>query len=256
VKLVLISRDQRPGKLALDRLQSGATSLGLHLEPELVVSEYAGHAISVARERISDADLLVAVGGDGTLHEVVNGTMSRLNEMESQQIPRIGYVAAGTANDFVRAVGEEGSEAQLLAALAADSWRDIDLGYLSLRGRDGDTREVYFVNVADIGVGAEVVRRIAGSGRRLGATVTYFSPIVRVLAVPAAATARRRVPARPPVSDPVAEPVPVRPITRRAGRKTIHSHGHRQRVRSVHSPARHHEAWRVRPRPGVPALHH
>jgi YegS/Rv2252/BmrU family lipid kinase len=182
VKLVLIARDQRPGNLALERLQSGAKARGLHLEPELVVSGYAGHAVSVARERVSGADLLVAVGGDGTLHEVVNGAMSRLNETESTRIPRIGYVAAGTANDFARAIGEVSGEAQLLAALAADSWRDIDLGFLSLSGEDGETREAYFVNVADIGVGAEVVRRIAGSGRRLGATMTYFSAIVRVLA--------------------------------------------------------------------------
>ena len=90
-------------------------------------------------------------------------------------------MAAGTANDFARSIGGEASEAQLLDALAADSWCDIDLGRMSLSGAAGEAREVYFINVADIGVGAEVVRRVAGGGRRLGARVTYLIAIIRAL---------------------------------------------------------------------------
>ena len=181
MKLALIARDPSHGAIALERIQSGARDHGLALQAGLTVSAYAGHAVVTARERATDADLLVAVGGDGTLHEVVNGAMAGLAPASPQKRPNIALVATGTANDFARSIAGEANVAQLLAALAADSWCDIDLGRVCFTGNRGEQREVYFINVADIGVGAEVVRRVAGGGRRLGATVTYLIAIIRTL---------------------------------------------------------------------------
>jgi YegS/Rv2252/BmrU family lipid kinase len=181
VKLALIARDPSHGAIALERIQSGARDHGLALKADLTVSAYAGHAVVTARERVADADLLVAVGGDGTLHEVINGAMAGLASASVASRPQVGLVAAGTANDFARSIAGEASVAQLLTALTADSWCNIDLGWMSLSGTAGEAREVYFINVADIGVGADVVRRVAGGGRRLGATVTYLIAIIRTL---------------------------------------------------------------------------
>ena len=182
MKLALIARNASSGTAALRHIQSGADDHGLDLQADLSVTDHAGHAVALASERVADADLLVAVGGDGTLHEVVNGAMAGLAAAPPGTRPRVATVAAGTANDFVRSLPGEGGAAQLVAALAADSWCDIDLGLVSLVDADGQPRQAYFINVADIGVGAEVVRRVAGGSRRLGAKVTYLLAIVRALA--------------------------------------------------------------------------
>ncbi len=182
MKIALIARERVSGEMALENISSGARTHGLDLHADLSVSAYAGHAIALARERVANVDLLVAVGGDGTLHEVVNGAMAGLSSSAPGRRPAIGLIAAGTANDFVRSIRGDGSAADLVSALAAGSWYDIDVGRLLLTGPDGNPREAYFVNVADIGVGAEVVRRVAGGRRWLGATATYLAAIVRVLA--------------------------------------------------------------------------
>ncbi len=182
MKIALIARERASGETALENISSDARTYGLALHADLSVSDFAGHAVALARERVADADLLVAVGGDGTLHEVVNGAMAGLSNGTPDQGPAIGLIAAGTANDFVRSIGGDGRAADLVSALAADSWCDIDIGRLSLMDPEGHQREVYFVNVADIGVGAEVVRRVAGGRRWLGATAIYLAAIIRVLA--------------------------------------------------------------------------
>ncbi len=65
----------------------------------LMVSEYAGHSISLAKEASEAADCtaIIVMGGDGTFYEVLNG-------MDTKKVP-IGFIPAGTGNDFVRTLG-------------------------------------------------------------------------------------------------------------------------------------------------------
>lgn len=62
-------------------------------------TQYAGEAVEIAQERITEYDLVVCSGGDGTLDEVVTGIM------KSGQRRPIGYIPAGSTNDFANSLG-------------------------------------------------------------------------------------------------------------------------------------------------------
>ncbi|MGB1140095.1 MAG: diacylglycerol/lipid kinase family protein, partial [Halioglobus sp.] len=148
---------------------------------DILECEYAGHGIELARAAASVADYVVAVGGDGTLNEVVNGCLQFAETSPGGRAPPVGIVAMGTANDFTRSAGIEGTLEEVCELAVAQTVRDIDVGRLSYLDSAGQQRHRYFVNVADIGVGARVARitNRRKRTRKLGATFTYVSAIVQ-----------------------------------------------------------------------------
>lgn len=141
-------------------------------------TEYAGHAADIARLQCSSVGLIVAVGGDGTLNEVVNGCMAAVAADADTQLPLLGVIASGTANDFIRSTALKGTLEELALLMAGKSAKSIDLGRVSFRDSHGAEVNRYFVNVADMGIGASVVRRVNAGGRRFGANVAYLWAIV------------------------------------------------------------------------------
>lgn len=182
MRLAFIARDARVALELLPPLVSLLQRLGLVDTGLIRCSEYPGHAVSLVGELAAQADLLVAVGGDGTLHEVINGALQWCARSGAELPPAIAVIARGTANDFARATPGVGSEAQFVDLLARGVRRRIDLGLVQYRDSRGEEAERYFVNVVDAGIGADVVSRIARSKRRFGARLTYLSAIFRVFA--------------------------------------------------------------------------
>ncbi|HEX6972355.1 MAG TPA: diacylglycerol kinase family protein, partial [Limnochordia bacterium] len=109
-------------------LAAGLAQRGLRVET--AVTRAAGEARRIAgRARDGGYRAVVAVGGDGTLHEVINGLLGggqRPNALAP--LPPIGWIPLGTGNDFAHAVGLGGSQRAILDAIAAGNWRSIDLG--------------------------------------------------------------------------------------------------------------------------------
>jgi YegS/Rv2252/BmrU family lipid kinase len=113
---------------------------------------YPGHAIDLAKQAGEEGyERVIAMGGDGTVHEVVNGLM----QLPEDRRPILGVVPVGSGNDFAHGIGvAQQSDLALRHALngAASS---VDLGVMS----DGDGRRVYFDNTLGIGFGATVTIR-------------------------------------------------------------------------------------------------
>lgn len=112
------------------------------------------------------AELLV-VGGDGTLHEAVNG-LARAGRLDL----RIGVIPAGTGNDFARSNGIPAGPAALPPALDAGI-RQVDLGRIRFRAPDGADRERIFLNSASAGLsvrGNAIAHRLR---RRLPSSICY-----------------------------------------------------------------------------------
>ncbi len=123
-----------------------------------------GHATELVREALRDgARFLVAAGGDGTVHEVVNGMLGDDGRPAAADAV-LGVIACGSGCDFVRTFGLPGDVAAAVRRLAGDSVRRIDVGLLTCA--PGVTR--YFVNIAEAGLGATVVARTAGLPGFLG----------------------------------------------------------------------------------------
>jgi diacylglycerol kinase (ATP) len=148
---------------ALPRIERVLTSS--NLDYRIVRTTHPGHATEAARQALRDGErYLVAVGGDGTVHEVVNGMVSSSGPPAADAV--LGVVAAGSGCDFVRSFGLPGDAAQAAARLAGDQVQAIDVGTVTCA--DGETR--CFVNIAEVGLGAAVVGKAAGlkAGRFLG----------------------------------------------------------------------------------------
>ena len=136
-----------------------------NLSYRIVRTTHPGHATEAARQALRDGErYLVAVGGDGTVHEVVNGMVSGGGPLVADAV--LGVVAAGSGSDFIRSFGLPADAGQAARHLAGDQVRPLDVGTVTCA--DGETR--CFANIAEVGLGAAVVARAAGlrAGRLLG----------------------------------------------------------------------------------------
>lgn len=91
---------------------------------------HRGSATELAASAVSGTDRIVAVGGDGTLNEVLTGLMS-LGEPASK-IPALGFLPAGTANAAVQAFGFTSNPEELAGVLPDATVRPVDVGMVRL----------------------------------------------------------------------------------------------------------------------------
>lgn len=110
----------------------------------------AGHAENLAAEaRASGADMVMVVGGDGTIHEVANGLLKG-----GPSPPPIAVIPVGTGNDFYRMIAHSRKPEVTLDALLHGTVEAFDVGRVRF-GRE----EAYFVNLLGVGVDVDVLRK-------------------------------------------------------------------------------------------------
>jgi YegS/Rv2252/BmrU family lipid kinase len=110
---------------------------------------------------------VVAVGGDGTVNEVVNGLVET-DGAELAVIPR------GTGWDFVRTYGIPRRLEDAVAVALHGQVRTIDLGRAGYRGRDGGAGGCYFANIASAGMSGAIARRANETSKALGGKISYL----------------------------------------------------------------------------------
>ncbi|MEX2555940.1 MAG: diacylglycerol kinase family protein [Actinomycetota bacterium] len=141
------------------------------VEHDVTITEQPGHATEAARRAIdAGCTFVVAVGGDGTVHEVVNGLMNEEGPRNPATV--LGVVAAGSGCDFVKTFGLPQDPAEAAGHLLGDNlWGKIDVGRIRCTGRDGNPHTRWFANIADAGIGAEIVDATTRMPKFLGASV-------------------------------------------------------------------------------------
>jgi len=136
--------------------------LGALVSVTEAVTEYRGHAIGLTRRAVDRGhDLVVAIGGDGTVNEVVNGLLA---DGPDPALPLCAVVPCGFANIFARALGVPNDPVAAVDALG-DALRAGRVRAVSM-GAAGDR---YFTFCAGLGFDATVVRRVEAlraAGRR------------------------------------------------------------------------------------------
>lgn len=133
-------------------------ALRSELEIDVAYTKRRGHAAELARQAVADGrDLVVALGGDGTVNEVVNGLLPPPGERRpsAADIPALAVVPGGSANVLARALGLARSPveamAQILTALREGRTRTIGLG---------GANDQWFTFSAGLGFDAEAIRRV------------------------------------------------------------------------------------------------
>ena len=137
-----------------------ARALASELDLKVVQTRYRGHAAHFAGEAAHDGyDLVLTLGGDGTVNEAVNGLLGASPPASGgpQTRPALATVPGGSANVFTRALGMPSdpvdATGRILAALIGGGCRIIGLGLAQDR---------YFTVNAGLGFDAEVIRAIEG----------------------------------------------------------------------------------------------
>jgi diacylglycerol kinase (ATP) len=149
---------------------------GRDMEPILTAGP--GHATELARRaRAEGVETVVAVGGDGTIHEVVNGLLA---DGPGPDVPTLGIISRGSGGDYAKTFGLPEDPAEAIARIESETPpRLVDAGSITYPSERGDVTR-FFCNIAEVGIGAQVVHHAARMPRRLGGAV-YFAGFCRTL---------------------------------------------------------------------------
>jgi YegS/Rv2252/BmrU family lipid kinase len=145
---------------ALQALLSDLTERGVRVD--LYRTDAAGDAVRMARDAAGSADAVMAVGGDGTVGEVVNG-------LTGQNVPLLIW-PTGTENLVAKSLGFRASRSLICSCLEAQCSRPIDVGIANGRS---------FLVVAGVGFDAEVVHRLSRLRRGHITHLSYSAPLWR-----------------------------------------------------------------------------
>jgi diacylglycerol kinase (ATP) len=144
------------------------------------------HAAELAAAAIeTGCELVVAVGGDGTLNEVLNGYFRA-----ARQPPHgaaLGYLPSGTGSDFARTLGLYGlPPAEQVRRLAGGTVRLLDCGQVHFTGTSADGRPLeasrLFLNESSLGFSAETVNNVNRASKRFGGKMSFLLGVLRTLA--------------------------------------------------------------------------
>jgi diacylglycerol kinase (ATP) len=159
IEVILSTYGGTLGKQAKIALVEQAMST-VGLEYHLQTTQYAGHAIELARQATQEKrPIIVAAGGDGTINEVLNGIMPAVAE---EQHITLGIIPLGTANDLADVLGLPRDVTAACQRIAAGATRLIDVALVNGR---------YFVNNSGVGLEPvislehEQMRRVKGNLR-------------------------------------------------------------------------------------------
>jgi YegS/Rv2252/BmrU family lipid kinase len=145
------------------------------IEYEILVTEAAGQALELTRN--GAGPIVVAVGGDGTLNEVVNGFTARQRA--------IGIIPAGSGNDFIKSLNYPKRLPEALDRILSGKVQQVDAGVVTCTsstpgGETIESRERIFVNGVGVGFDAAVAARMK-SIRHLSGTAVYVLAVLQTL---------------------------------------------------------------------------
>lgn len=130
--------------------EAGLRRAGIRFET--TVTEAPGHAVRLARDA-READTVVAVGGDGTINEVLDGVLQ-----SGRPELRMGVLYAGTSPDFCQFHGIPTEPDEALKALLRGAPAQVDAVHIAFTRQDGSAVESHFGCGCNIGLGARLAR--------------------------------------------------------------------------------------------------
>ena len=163
---VIVNPNSQGGKLG-KRWRDHAETIGRAFPFDELVTESAGHATELTRQALrAGAERIVAIGGDGTVNEVVNGFFEDGKPIAPDA--SFALIPYGTGGDFRRSFELPTDFAAAVAVIAANHRRKIDVGRLEFVKTGGGKGTRMFANIASFGVSGVVDRLVNESGKKLG----------------------------------------------------------------------------------------
>lgn len=151
----------------------------LGLDGTAFLSQRPGHLAQLADEAAgTGVDVIVGVGGDGTVNEIARGLLSRHDR--DLPIPDLAVIPQGTGRDFVRTFDIPRQRDRAIANARDGVAQTLDAARVSYLNWDGEPETSYFANVASAGMSGAIAMRADTTSKLLGGKVSF---LVATLAV-------------------------------------------------------------------------
>jgi diacylglycerol kinase (ATP) len=145
---------------------------------ETVRTEGPGHATRIAAQALAEgADTIVAVGGDGTINEVVNGFFEQDKLISNRA--SLAIVPHGTGSDFIKMLQLPPDTETAAAVIQGKNQRLLDLMKVRYTKLDGTAASRYAINITSFGMGAAVASRVNRSSKVFGRKMSFVLATVR-----------------------------------------------------------------------------
>jgi diacylglycerol kinase (ATP) len=135
----------------------------------VLTTTHPNHAFELAQTAKSNADLIIILGGDGTINEVVNGLCS----IEGEN-PTLLILPNGNGNDFIRNFPSTPLHSKSPKEILQQTPVEVRVPYLKTQDK-----KQFFINIADIGFGGHVVKNLNDYRKKYGHGFSYFLAILR-----------------------------------------------------------------------------
>jgi diacylglycerol kinase (ATP) len=163
---VIVNPKSQGGRLGKRWLEISET-IGRAFPFDEAITQAQGDATRLTAKALRDgAERIVAIGGDGTINEVVNGFFEDGKPIAPEA--SFALIPFGTGGDFRRTFELPTEIADAVAVIAANKRRKIDVGRLTFVATDGSPATRMFANIASFGVSGVVDRLVNKSGKKLG----------------------------------------------------------------------------------------
>lgn len=139
---------------------------------QLHITKFPKEATKITRQLlIEKASMIVSVGGDGTVHEIVNGIFEKgVNIFPGCEL---GIINCGTGADLNKSLNLPESIADKIKLLTKPICTNIDIGVVSFTNKETRTEERYFINECQIGIGGSVVKGVSNTHKYLGGKLAF-----------------------------------------------------------------------------------
>jgi YegS/Rv2252/BmrU family lipid kinase len=139
---------------------------------EIFLTENKKHAIYLTRDCLKNGfDRIIAVGGDGTFNEVVNVFFENNNLINKNA--KLGFIPSGTGSDFIKTLNIPKSYKDAIDIIEKNNYKKIDIGLVHF-SINSEKSYRYFINIADVGIGGEVVDRVNKKTKILGGFISFL----------------------------------------------------------------------------------
>lgn len=141
-------------------------------------TNHKGHAETLAQEiEIDESTTIVSVGGDGTLHDIVNGLLRKYSE--SPPACTLAVYPVGSGNDFARTIGAHVPLQEQKRCIMQNVVTETDVLFLESTGTDNKPQHHYCINVGGVGLDGMVARIVNASPKWLNSTMKYHLAVIR-----------------------------------------------------------------------------
>jgi diacylglycerol kinase (ATP) len=131
-------------------------------EFKYIFTEKPEQATKIARDLLKDGfDLIIGVGGDGTLNEITNGFFQKHSSDTINEEASLGIIPSGTGSDFIRFLKIPRDFDKSVELIKKSKTKKMDVGKITFFQENEDDKHKFFINIADFGLGAEVVKKLS-----------------------------------------------------------------------------------------------